>query len=180
MAARATGGFAASLLEHSFSREGAKFARVSRGSILYQPRLLDEVAQMNGDAWGRFDPFATPRGNGRCLRIPVVDRVVLARLNHSRRAETRNALNDHRHMCAFGMAGNNIRPFFMASPPAGPVPMSICNPIVLTGLNPNQNDLKPNQRLEAKPDQLEARPDQLEAELDGLKPNPGLKPNQTA
>jgi hypothetical protein len=71
------------------------------------------------------------------------------------------------------MAGNNIRPFFMASPPAGPVPMSICNPIVLTGLKPNQNDLKPNQRLDAKPDQLEARPDQLEAELDGLKPNPG-------
>jgi hypothetical protein len=39
----------------------------------------------------RFDPFTMSSGNDRYLRIPVVDCVVLARLNHSRRAETRNA-----------------------------------------------------------------------------------------
>jgi hypothetical protein len=84
-------------------------------------------------------------------------------------------------MCGFGMAGNNIRPFFMASPPAGPVPMSICNPIVLTGLKPNQNGLKPNQRLEAKPDQPEARPDQLEADWTlEAKPRPEAKPRLEA
>jgi hypothetical protein len=38
MAARAKAGFGANLLEHSFSREGAKFALVSRGSILCEPR----------------------------------------------------------------------------------------------------------------------------------------------
>jgi hypothetical protein len=53
MAARAKAGFGANLLEHSFSPEGTKFARVSRGSILCQPpapSLLDDVAQMNADA----------------------------------------------------------------------------------------------------------------------------------
>jgi hypothetical protein len=50
MAARARAGFGANLLEYSFSREGAKFARVSRGSILCQaPSLLDDI-QMSADA----------------------------------------------------------------------------------------------------------------------------------
>ena len=35
--------------------------------------LLDEVAQMNADAWGRFNPVVTPSGNGRYLRIPAED-----------------------------------------------------------------------------------------------------------
>jgi hypothetical protein len=38
MAARARAGFGANLAEHSFPREGAKFARVSRGSILCELR----------------------------------------------------------------------------------------------------------------------------------------------
>jgi hypothetical protein len=51
MAARARAGFGANLAEHSFSREGAKFVRVSRGSILCQPpSLIDDVAQMSADA----------------------------------------------------------------------------------------------------------------------------------
>ena len=34
-------------------------------------RLRVQVGYVGRPLWGRFDPFATPSGNGRFLRIPA-------------------------------------------------------------------------------------------------------------